>query len=44
MQAGPGRIVAMIDVSFGRPRAPELFADPEFHRLEDTMAKVLHAA
>ena len=44
MQAAPGRIVAMIDVPFGRPRAPELFADPEFHRLEDRMAEVLHAA
>jgi NitT/TauT family transport system ATP-binding protein len=44
MQSAPGRIVAMIDVPFGRPRAPELFADPAFHRLEDWMAEVLHGA
>ena len=44
MQAGPGRIVEEIAIPFARPRAPSLFADPEFHRMEDHIAGVLHGA
>ncbi len=42
MQADPGRIVAVEDVPFARPRAPALFADAGFHRLCDRIAAVLH--
>ena len=42
MHAAPGRIVALIDVPFGRPRGPELFSDDRFHHLCDQIAGVLH--
>lgn len=42
MQSAPGRISATIDVPFDRPRTNELFATPEFHRLTDDVAAVLH--
>lgn len=42
MHAGPGRIVDVIEVPFGRPRSAELFSDPDFHRVCDHIAKVLH--
>ena len=42
MQSGPGRIVDLITVPFARPRAPELFSDPEFHHVCDHIAQVLH--
>jgi len=42
MQARPGRITAEIAIPFDRPRAPSLFADPDFHRMEDRVAEVLH--
>jgi NitT/TauT family transport system ATP-binding protein len=42
MQARPGRITAEIAIPFARPRAPGLFADPDFHRMEDRVAEVLH--
>ncbi|MEZ5751726.1 MAG: ABC transporter ATP-binding protein [Paracoccaceae bacterium] len=42
MQAGPGRIVEVVDVPFARPRAPELFSDDTFHHLCDHIAGVLH--
>ncbi len=43
MQAGPGRIVEVLDSPFPRPRLPSLFAAPEFHHLCDHIAGVLHA-
>lgn len=42
MQAGPGRIVEEIAIPFPRPRRPALFADPDFHHMEDHIAGVLH--
>ncbi len=42
MQAGPGRIVEVLDSPFARPRLPSLFAAPEFHHLCDHIAGVLH--
>ncbi len=42
MQAGPGRIVEEIAIPFPRPRLPSLFADPDFHHMEDHIAGVLH--
>jgi NitT/TauT family transport system ATP-binding protein len=43
MQAGPGRIVEVLESPFPRPRLPSLFAAPEFHHLCDHIAGVLHA-
>lgn len=43
MQRDPGRIAQMIEIPFERPRKPELFASPQFHRLEDEIAAVLYA-
>ena len=42
MHAVPGRIVDVIEVPFDRPRQPSLFSDPEFHRVCDHVAEVLH--
>lgn len=42
MHANPGRIVGVIDIGFDRPRAPALFSDPEFHKVCDHIAEVLH--
>lgn len=42
MQAGPERIVEVVDVPFARPRDKALFADHEFHALCDRIAGVLH--
>lgn len=42
MYANPGRIVDVIDIGFERPRAPALFSDPEFHKVCDHIAEVLH--
>lgn len=42
MHANPGRIIDLIELPFDRPRAPELFSDPEFHRVCDHIAGVLH--
>jgi len=44
MQAGPGRIVGVVDVPFARPRQPALFSDPGFHQLCDQIAGALHVA
>jgi len=44
MQRNPGRIACIIEVPFARPRRPELFAAPEFHRLEDEVAGQLFGA
>ena len=44
MQSNPGRIVDTIEVPFSRPRGTALFSDPEFHRLNDRVARVLHGA
>lgn len=41
MQSRPGRIARIIDVPFARPRAPAIFADPAFHRLEEEIAGAL---
>jgi NitT/TauT family transport system ATP-binding protein len=38
MHRNPGRIATIVDIPFPRPRLPELFAAPEFHRLEDEVA------
>lgn len=42
MQAGPGRIVEVVEVPFARPRSPELFASDDFHHLCDHIAGLLH--
>lgn len=42
MRRDPGRIARVIDVPFERPRRAELFAAPEFHRLEDEIAAYLY--
>lgn len=42
MHADPGRIIDVIEVPFGRPRSAELFSEPDFHRVCDHIAKVLH--
>ena len=44
MQAAPGRIVEEIAIPFPRPRVRKLFSDPEFHRLCDRVAGVLHGS
>lgn len=44
MQSRPGRIAALIDVPFARPRNPDLFSDPAFHKLCDEIAEVLHGS
>lgn len=41
MQSRPGRIAKIIDIDLPRPRRPELFADPAFHRLEAEVASAL---
>jgi NitT/TauT family transport system ATP-binding protein len=38
MQRNPGRIGCIVEVPFARPRHPDLFAAPEFHRLQDEVA------
>ena len=43
MQRNPGRIARIVEVPFERPRRPELFSAPEFHRLEDEVAGSLSA-
>jgi len=42
MHSRPGRVAAMIDIPFARPRGPALFSDPAFHKLCDRIAEVLH--
>ena len=42
MQANPGRIVAVAEIPFARPRAPDLFASPAFHQMESQIAGLLH--
>ena len=44
MQAGPGRIVEIVEVPFARPRSRALFSDPAFHALCDRVADALHGA
>jgi NitT/TauT family transport system ATP-binding protein len=41
MQAKPGRIGKVIDIDLPRPRRADVFASPEFHRLEDEIAGAL---
>jgi NitT/TauT family transport system ATP-binding protein len=41
MHRNPGRIAQIVEVPFARPRLPELFSAPEFHRLEDQVADYL---
>lgn len=41
MQRNPGRIGCIVEVPFARPRHPDLFAAPEFHRLQDEVAEHL---
>ncbi|MFV0245728.1 MAG: ABC transporter ATP-binding protein [Qingshengfaniella sp.] len=42
MAARPGRIVKDIPIPFARPRRRDLFSDPAFHKLCDTLAQELH--
>lgn len=42
MQAGPGRIVDVVEIDLPRPRDPALFSAPHFHELCDRIAGVLH--
>ena len=42
MHGNPGRIAAVVDVPFARPRPLSLFGDPAFRALEDTVAGVLY--
>ena len=42
MKARPGRIATVIDVPFARPRGKSLFNHPDFHVLNDTVARALH--
>jgi len=42
MQRNPGRIATVVDIPFERPRGPQLFSAPEFHRLEDEIAAHLY--
>lgn len=41
MQSRPGRIARVIDIPLARPRRPDIFASPEFHALEDEIARSL---
>jgi NitT/TauT family transport system ATP-binding protein len=43
MHSAPGRIAAIVDVHFPRPRAHDLFAMPEFHAVYDRLAAALDA-
>jgi NitT/TauT family transport system ATP-binding protein len=42
MHGNPGRIAAIVEVPFERPRLPTLFFEPAFHRLTDEVAGQLH--
>ncbi|SON56764.1 Bicarbonate transport ATP-binding protein CmpD [Hartmannibacter diazotrophicus] len=41
MQSRPGRIGRIIDIPLPRPRHPDIFTSPEFHRLEADVAEAL---
>jgi len=41
MQSRPGRVSRIIDIDLPRPRKPELFNDPAFHKLEAEIAGAL---
>jgi len=43
MSARPGRIVDVVDISFPRPRHPDLLRTPEFHRVADRLSDLLHS-
>jgi NitT/TauT family transport system ATP-binding protein len=42
MHRNPGRIGEIVAIPFARPRLPELFSAPEFHKLEDEIAAYLY--
>jgi NitT/TauT family transport system ATP-binding protein len=42
MRSRPGRIAAVIDVPFERPRDKSLFVEPAFHALNDVVGRALH--
>jgi NitT/TauT family transport system ATP-binding protein len=41
MRSSPGRIADVINVPFSRPRSPDLFAMPDFHKICDRLAAAL---
>ena len=43
MSARPGRIVETVDVTFPRPRHPDLLKTPEFHQVADHLSDLLHS-
>ena len=43
MSPRPGRIVEIVDITFDRPRHPDLLRSPEFHAVADHLSDLLHS-